>query len=244
VSAAARPCGKLVAAGRPVAYYTRIGLLPNSPRRGARASDGFRTERRQSSMGNASHTIREELRGVLVFVGVLWAVFLVDLVLPIDLTRFGLVPRTLRGAFGILTMPFLHASLGHLLSNTLPLLVVLMLLAGSKARSWEIVAEVILLGGVLLWLFGRSADHVGASALLFGLVTFLIVSGLLERRVVPLLVAVAVGFLYGGSLISGILPTAGAGVSWDGHLSGAIAGAVVAFARVRAGPAPERPALS
>jgi membrane associated rhomboid family serine protease len=130
-------------------------------------------------------------------------------------------------------MPFLHANLHHIVSNTVPLLVLLALLAGSKARSWMIVVYVTLLGGLLLWLFGRTADHIGASGLIFGLVAFLIVSGLLERRPVPLLVSAIVGFLYGGTLFWNVLPQAGSHVSWDGHLCGAIAGGIVAYVLTR-----------
>jgi membrane associated rhomboid family serine protease len=72
-------------------------------------------------------------------------------------------------------MPFLHANLQHIDSNTLPIFILLILLAGSKANSWEVVLEVVLLGGVFLWPFGRPATHVGASSLIFGLMAFLIV---------------------------------------------------------------------
>jgi membrane associated rhomboid family serine protease len=183
-------------------------------------------------MGNASHTIKEELHGILLFVGSIWAVFLVSLAVP-SLDSFGVTPRTLVGLVGVPAMPFLHANLHHILSNTVPLLVLLALLAGSKARSWEIVVAVIVLGGSLLWLFGRHATHIGASGLIFGLIAFLFVSGLLEKRIVPLLIALLVGFLYGGSLLSGIMPWAGQNISWDGHLCGAVAGVTVAYALTR-----------
>ena len=188
-------------------------------------------------MPNASHTIREELHGILLFVGTIWGVFLLSLAFP-SVDSWGVVPRTLAGLAGIPAMPFLHANLHHILSNTAPLLVLLCLLAGSKARSWEIVTEVALLGGLLLWLFGRSAIHIGASGLIFGLIAFLIVSGLREKRLVPLIIAVLVGFLYGGSLLSGIMPWAETHVSWDGHLCGVIAGGAVAYALTK-GPAVE-----
>jgi membrane associated rhomboid family serine protease len=102
-------------------------------------------------------------------------------------------------------------------------------LAGSTARSWLVVAAIILGGGMLLWLFGRSATHIGASGLIYGLIAFLILSGLCELRKVPLIVAVAVGFLYGGTLIGGVLPRSSSTISWDGHLFGAIAGGLTAY---------------
>jgi membrane associated rhomboid family serine protease len=121
------------------------------------------------------HTIQQELNGVIVFVVAIWVVFFLDCVLPFDLTSYGLIPCTLTGLVGIPTMPFLHANLQHIVSNTLPIFILLILLAGSKANSWEVAVEVVLLGGVFLWLFGRPATHIGASSLIFGLMAFLIV---------------------------------------------------------------------
>jgi len=149
------------------------------------------------------------------------------------LDDYGVVPRTLVGLVGIPAMPFLHANLGHLLSNTVPLFVLLILLAGSRAESWEVVAAITILGGGLLWIFGRSAVHIGASGLISGLTTFLVLSGFLERRFIPLLIAIVVAFLYGGSLVLGVLPRLGSRISWDGHLFGAIAGGIVAYAMTR-----------
>lgn len=175
------------------------------------------------------HTIRQELTGVLSFIGFIWVVFLLEFVVPFDLLSFGVTPRTARGLIGIPVSPFLHANLEHIVSNTLPLFVLLTLLAGSRARSWEVVTEIILLSGLLLWACGRPATHIGASGLIFGLIAFLIVSGWLERRFVAILISIAVTFLYGGALLSGVIPRLGSHVSWDGHLFGAVAGGVVGY---------------
>jgi membrane associated rhomboid family serine protease len=183
---------------------------------------------------DAAHTVGQELKGIAIFVGIVWGAFILNwIVYLIDFNSFGLVPRTLWGAVGIVSMPFLHVGWGHLLGNTVPLLILLTLLAGSKARSWEIVAEIVIAGGVLLWIFGRNATHVGASGLIYGLVAFLIISGLLERRIIPLIVSFAVGILYGGMLIWGVLPGTDSQVSWDGHLCSAIAGGLVAWLLTR-----------
>ncbi|QTR51120.1 rhomboid family intramembrane serine protease [Candidatus Thiothrix anitrata] len=177
------------------------------------------------------HRIREELPAVALFLLAIWGVFLLDLILPLE--RFGLVPRDFGGLLGVVTMPFLHGSFTHLLNNSVPLAVLLTLLAGSRADSRLAVLVVAILGGVLLWLFGRgNAIHIGASGLVFGLAVFLIVSGIRERRFVPLLVSGFVVFTYGTTLLAGILPWQ-QGVSWDGHLFGGIAGAIAAFVLVR-----------
>jgi membrane associated rhomboid family serine protease len=180
-------------------------------------------------MANAAHTIREELTGIGVFIAAIWSVFALSFVFP-SLDQYGVVPRTVGGLVGIVAAPFLHANLGHIVSNTVPLFILLVLLAGSKAQSWAIVVEIVLLGGFLLWLFGRSADHIGASGLIFGLIAFLLVSGFLEKRFIPLLVSLAVGFLYGWTLLWGVTPRLGSSISWDGHLWSAVAGAIVAYA--------------
>jgi membrane associated rhomboid family serine protease len=178
-------------------------------------------------MPNAKDTIREELTGIGVFVGAIWAVFFVSLLIP-RIDTLGVIPRTLRGLLGIPLAPFLHANLQHIAANTLPLCVLLGLLAGSRWRTWEVVAQIMVIGGFLLWLCGREAIHIGASGLIFGLIVFLIVSGLIEKRPLPLAVAVLVAFFYGGGLVSGVMPQLNSEVSWDGHLTSAIAGALVA----------------
>ena len=177
-------------------------------------------------MPSHAHEVRRELRGILLFMGAVWIVFLADLLLPLE--QLGLVPRTLRGLPGIVASPFLHADLAHIISNTVPLLVLLMLLAGSRSDSRLVVISVILLGGGLLWGFGREAIHIGASGLVFGLIAFLLTSGVLERRWPALLAALIVGLLYGSTLFTAILPFQH-GVSWDGHLFGALAGATTAW---------------
>lgn len=178
-------------------------------------------------MKDYTHTIKEELKSILIFVGIIWLIFILDRFLPLE--KFGLIPRDLSGIFGIITMTFLHGDLAHIMSNFVPLVVMLLLLAGSRANSVVIVLSIIGIGGALLWLFGRGNTlHIGASLLVFGLAGFLIVSGILEKRMVPMIISVVVAITYGGILISGISPWQ-EGVSWDGHLFGAIGGAVVAW---------------
>jgi membrane associated rhomboid family serine protease len=177
----------------------------------------------------AKHTVREELFGVLAFVGLVWCVFIVAQLLPFQLESLGVTPRTRRGLVGILAAPFIHANLSHLLSNTVPLTVLLFLLAGSKVKSSAIVVYIVFLSGALLWLFGRPATHIGASGLIYGLIAFLLVYGIWERRFIPMVISLVVALLYGGSLASGVLPKFASNVSWDGHLFGAIAGGVVAY---------------
>jgi len=161
------------------------------------------------------HTIRRDFVAIAVFIAIIWIVFAFDR-----------------------SMPFLHGDLSHIIGNTIPLAVTLLLLAGSRANSSAIVFLITILAGAGLWVFGREALHIGASGLVFGLIAFHICSGFFERRIKSIVVAVLVGGLYAGTLLNGVLPFQ-KGVSWDGHLIGAIAGALVALmtAKMMATPA-------
>jgi membrane associated rhomboid family serine protease len=141
---------------------------------------------------------------------------------------FGLIPRHLSGLDGIVGMPFLHGSFAHLIANTPPLLLLGTLLAATVTRGLVAMNMVVIgFGGTLVWLFGSSAIHIGASGLVFGWFGFLITRGFVDRSPVTLGASVMVGVVY-GSIIWGVLPGQ-PGVSWEAHLFGAIAGIAAAF---------------
>ena len=167
---------------------------------------------------------------LLAFVGMLWALQIVNWVTGYGLNRaFGLIPREVEGLDGIAGMPLLHGSFAHLMSNTPPLLVMGALLAATATRALIAVnAVIVVAGGALVWLFGGTAIHIGASGLVFGWLGFLIVRGLVDRSLLTLGVAVLVGTTY-GAMLWGVLPGR-PGVSWEAHLFGAGAGALAAFA--------------
>jgi len=176
------------------------------------------------------HTIKNDLYMVGLFIALIWIVFAFDYFLALE--TFGLKPRQLNGLPGIIAMPFLHVDLKHLIGNSLPLAVTLMLLAGSRANSAAIVILIIVLSGIGLWMFGRNANHIGASGLVFGLITFHIFAGIFERRLRSIVLAIVVGLLYASTIVRGVMPFQ-EGVSWDGHLFGGIAGILVALASAR-----------
>lgn len=182
--------------------------------------------KRSLSGSDHVHSVGSDLRGIVLFIGLIWLVFVLDRVLPLE--NFGLIPRSLRGLAGIVTLPFLHGDWAHITSNTVPLFLLLLLLAGSRANSIDIVVFISILAGIALWLFGRTAIHIGASVLVFGLIGFLVCAGFFEKRLLSACIAIGVAVTYGSTLLSGILPT-NSGVSWEGHLFGACAGGLVAY---------------
>jgi len=176
--------------------------------------------------GRNAHTMRRDLRAVIAFIAVIWVVFALDQVLPLEL--LGLIPRTFGGLTGVVAMPFLHGNFQHLMGNTIPLAITLLLLAGSRANSGAIVVLITVIGGLGLWVFGRSAIHIGASGLVFGLIAFHVFAGIFEKRFQSIAIAFVVGALYATTFIKGVIPMQ-EGVSWDGHLFGGIAGVLVSF---------------
>lgn len=163
------------------------------------------------------------------FIGALWVVHAVNWATGYRLNvAFGLIAREFVGLDGIVGMPVLHGSFEHLMSNTPPLLVMGGLLAATATRALVAVnAIIIAVGGALVWLFGSTAIHIGASGLVFGWLGFLILRGLVDRSPVTLGASLLVGLLY-GTMIWGVLPGQ-PGVSWEAHLFGALAGATAAL---------------
>lgn len=144
-----------------------------------------------------------------------------------------LTPRTITGITGILAMPFIHLSVPHLVGNIVPLVLMSTILGGVSNRPLTTMFSISVIGGSLLWLFGRSdTSHFGASVLLFGLASYLIVKGLKSRRMLDLAICAFVIVMYGITMIKGIIPN-GHAVSWDGHLCGMLAGIYVAIVKFR-----------
>lgn len=165
----------------------------------------------------------------IALTGICWAVFLVNnVLLGGSLTGHGIVPRHLSSVPGILWSPFLHVSFQHLIANTLPLLILGLIICGrSKGEFGAAVASGIFLGGGLTWLFARTACHVGASGLVFTFFGYVASLAYFRRTFGSLVLSVACVVGYGG-LLRGILPTA-MPVSWEGHLSGLLAGVLAAW---------------
>ncbi len=163
------------------------------------------------------------IQKAIFFVFSVWLVFILDIIIPIDFNNYGILPRTLNGLIGIPASPFLHANIFHIISNTVPLFILLLLLfTFYKKEAIPVIIIIVFVGGILVWLFGRKSYHIGASGLIYGLASFLIASGIFRKNIVSIIVSLIVFFLYGG-LIYGIIPRE-SHISWEAHLFGALAG--------------------
>ncbi len=168
---------------------------------------------------------------------VLWIVKGLEIYYRWDLGFLGVYPRHLEGLRGILTMPFIHADLKHLFSNSVPLLILgAALIFFYRELALRVFLWIYFLDGFWLWLGGRENFHIGASGLVYGLSSFLFFSGIFRRDTRLIAISLLVVFLYGG-LLWGIFPDfLGVEVSWEAHLYGAAAGLLLAWVFRKEGP--------
>jgi membrane associated rhomboid family serine protease len=174
---------------------------------------------------------------VLVLALALWVLYLVDTLAGRGLTAYlAIEPRRVRGLDGILFAPLLHGGVGHLLSNTLPLIVLGFLTFLDGIRRFAVALGTSwLASGLGVWLLGGGLT-IGASGVVFGLFTYLTARGFYNRNWKQILLAVLLFLMY-GSILWGILPVMGSNISWQAHLFGALGGVLAAFF-LRKRPAP------
>jgi membrane associated rhomboid family serine protease len=177
----------------------------------------------------ARANFRLAVKIALGFVALIWFIQLVDWALDLGPEGFGVRPRQMAGLPGILFAPLVHGGFAHLIANSPPLLVLgtamLYLYPNSALR---VLPAVYLGSGVAVWLFARGSVHVGASGLIYGLVTYIFVAGLIRRDRRAIAASLLVSFMY-GALVWGVLPIE-RGVSWETHLAAALIGLVLAIA--------------
>ena len=178
----------------------------------------------------------------LIIVTIMWVVKTIEWSFGIYLGRFGITPHTARGLIGIFTLPFLHGNWEHLLSNTIPIIVLGTALYYCYPSLANRVMLITYLGsGLLTWCIGDpSTTHIGASALVYGLNLFLITSGFIRGNRMLIVISLIMVFLY-GSFIWGMIPSLAIpqNISWEGHLSGAIIGVLLAIFLRKEGPQKE-----
>jgi membrane associated rhomboid family serine protease len=172
-------------------------------------------------------------------VAAIWLAEALDTLLPVNADFWGIQARTLDGLVGVVLAPFLHADFGHVIANTVPLVLLGLLVAWRAGpQTWRVLAFIVVVGGLGVWLLAPSnVITIGASGLVFGLLGYLLAAGVVTRRWLDVALSIAVAVLFGG-MVAGITPFGvGAGVSWLAHMTGFAAGigAALLLAPRRAG---------
>lgn len=178
-----------------------------------------------------------------VFVVLLWLVKAIELLTDTSFSEYGMAPRSIKGLYGIITYPFLHKDIGHLTANSIPILFLgTALFYYYRQLTRFIFLQLFLISGLWLWILGDYGSmHIGASGLVYGLAAFHITAGMIKRNKRLMAFALLVLFLY-GSLVWGVFPDffPHRNISWEGHLTGLVAGVLLAWYHRDKGPQRDR----
>jgi membrane associated rhomboid family serine protease len=184
---------------------------------------------------------RTQREGLVLLAGIVALMWLLEVVNTLDsnhLDSDGIWARSFGHLWGIFTAPFLHVSFQHLIANTIPFVFMGVIIALQGAKRLALVTLiVVVVGGLGTWLIAPSHSiTVGASGVVFGYAAYLLVRGLFNRSALEVLVGIVVAVVWGGALLSSIVPHYG--ISWQGHVCGAIGGVVAAYLLRRERPSP------
>ena len=175
----------------------------------------------------------------IIFLSLLWLVLFLDITIDLQFYKLGVYPLKLKGLPGIILSPFIHSSVKHLVSNTLPLLVLMWcLFYFYNEIAYKTFLFLWLLSGFITWIIAREAWHIGASGVVYSLSFFLFFSVLFRKHIPLIAISLVVAFLY-GSNVWNMLPWTmyvDPKVSWEGHLSGGISGFIIALIFRKHGP--------
>ena len=175
------------------------------------------------------------LKYPLFFLLIMWCVKIFEILYNTSYIDLGVLPRSFKGLKGIVFSPFIHKDLSHLINNSMPIIVLGSSLSYFYPRiKFRLVLWLYFTCGILLWGIGRSSFHIGASGFIYALASFIFFSGLMKKNKRLSALSLVVVFIY-GSMFWGLLPTH-ENVSWEGHLSGLIAGLIIAFFFKNLGP--------
>lgn len=163
----------------------------------------------------------------MVAVLIIWTVFLLEVRLHVNWNEYGIYPRTITGLRGIFLGPFLHGSIEHLYNNTIPLAILTAsLVYFYRSISMKVLLWGLILSGVITWLIGRPAHHIGASGVIYLLASFVFFKGIFTKHYRLVAVSLIVAFIY-GSMLWYIFPIEEE-ISWEGHLGGFLIGFLMA----------------
>jgi membrane associated rhomboid family serine protease len=173
----------------------------------------------------------------LLFVLLLWLIKLVDFSEQLDLFVFGVFPREVKGLLGIFFSPLLHSDFNHLMSNSIPILILgTGIIYFYRELAYKVIGIIWFLSGLGVWVVARESYHIGASGLIYGIASFLFLSGVIRKDYRLSSISLLVIFLYGG-LVWGIFPLFPQ-ISWEYHFFGVISGFLAAVIYRKDGPKP------
>lgn len=179
-------------------------------------------------MKESYKNIKISLEYSVAFLVIFWIIQIVVYVTGINLSNFGIYPRSTDGLLGILTSPFIHGNPQHLIANSIPFgILSTLLFFFYRKKSILIFILIWITAGIFTWVIGRVAWHIGASSIIYGMASFLFFGGIMSKKIKLIIVSVIVMLAYSG-LVWGIFPSDGQ-ISWEGHLSGAIGGFIWAY---------------
>jgi len=178
----------------------------------------------------------------VIFVLILWLIKIIEWATGVSFAGLGVFPLTAKGLIGIVTAPLIHGDFSHLAANSVPLIILgSSLVYFYRDISLKVFLLIYFITGIWVWVFAREAYHIGASGVVYGLATFIFVSGLIRRNTRLSALAMIVAFLY-GSFVWGIFPEffPEKNISWESHLMGIVAGIVLALYFRKEGPQREK----
>lgn len=171
-----------------------------------------------------------------IFISLMWLVKITEVLFEADFSVLGIYPLTIKGLPGILLSPFIHADFRHLYNNSLPLfLLSISLFYFYSEIALKIFSLTFIITGILVWLGGREAWHIGASGMVYGLASFLFFSGIIRKYFRLVALSLLIVFLY-GQMVWGIFPGIHYNISWESHMLGFISGIVLAIIYRKEGP--------
>jgi membrane associated rhomboid family serine protease len=180
---------------------------------------------------------RQSREGLVLLAGIVTLMWLLEAINSIDHNALdygaGIVPRDVDQLWAIFTAPFLHGSWNHLIDNTIPFVFMGVFIAWRGAVRLALVTLiVIIVGGLGTWLIAPAHTYtIGASGVVFGYATYLFARGVFNRSALEILIGIVVGVVWGGALVASVVPHQG--ISWQGHVCGAIGGVVAAWLLAR-----------
>lgn len=178
---------------------------------------------------NLFNQIWQNMPFALEIIAILWIIHIINSLLKYRLNIFGIYPRTIHGLFGIVFAPFLHANFNHLFLNSIPLFVLISLVATKgHITLYYISGCIIIISGFLIWLLGKKAIYIGASSVVMGYFGYLLADAYFKRGPQAIIIAILCLF-YLSSLFLSLFPSTKKNVSWQGHVFGFAAGIATMF---------------